>query len=108
VGGLALPNLQALGLGNLTAIAGVREAAAPRAAWGVMREASAGKDTITGHWEMAGSSPRGDGDVSQRLPARDHGAAADAPRAAACSATSPRPAPRSSTSSARSTSPPAI
>jgi phosphopentomutase len=54
VGGLALPNLQALGLGNLTAIAGVREAAAPRAAWGVMREASAGKDTITGHWEMAG------------------------------------------------------
>ena len=54
VGGLTLPNLQALGLGNLTAIAGVREAAAPRAAWGVMREASAGKDTITGHWEMAG------------------------------------------------------
>jgi phosphopentomutase len=54
VGGLSLPNLQALGLGNLTAIAGVREAAAPRAAWGVMREASAGKDTITGHWEMAG------------------------------------------------------
>jgi phosphopentomutase len=53
-GGLALPNLQALGLGNLTAIAGVREAAAPRAAWGVMRETSAGKDTITGHWEMAG------------------------------------------------------
>src|SRR5262245_52885434 len=54
VGGLALPHLQALGLGNLTAIAGVRAAAAPRAAWGVMREASAGKDTITGHWEMAG------------------------------------------------------
>jgi len=53
-GGLSLPNLQAMGLGNLTAIAGVREAAAPRAAWGVMREASAGKDTITGHWEMAG------------------------------------------------------
>jgi phosphopentomutase len=53
-GGLALPNLQELGLGNLTAIAGVREAAAPRAAWGVMREMSAGKDTITGHWEMAG------------------------------------------------------
>jgi phosphopentomutase len=54
VGGMALPNLQAMGLGNLTAIAGVREAAAPRAAWGVMREQSAGKDTITGHWEMAG------------------------------------------------------
>ena len=66
VGGLALPNLQALGLGNLTAIAGVRAAAAPRAAWGVMREASAGKDTITGHWEMAGLvTDAGDGDVSR-------------------------------------------
>jgi phosphopentomutase len=54
VGGLALPNLGALGLGNLTDIAGVPRAAAPQGAWGAMREASAGKDTITGHWEMAG------------------------------------------------------
>ena len=54
VGGLALPNLGALGLGHLTAIAGVPPAAAPEGAWGAMREASAGKDTITGHWEMAG------------------------------------------------------
>jgi phosphopentomutase len=54
VGGLALPNLGALGLGHLTEIAGVPPAAAPQGAWGVMREASAGKDTITGHWEMAG------------------------------------------------------
>src|SRR5215510_7807530 len=54
LGGLALPNLAALGLGHVTAIDGVRAAAAPRAAVGVMREASAGKDTITGHWEMAG------------------------------------------------------
>ena len=54
VGGLALPDWQALGLGNLTAIAGVPPAAAARGAWGAMREASAGKDTITGHWEMAG------------------------------------------------------
>jgi phosphopentomutase len=54
VGGLALPNLGALGLGNLTDIAGVPRAAAPEGAWGTMREASAGKDTITGHWEMAG------------------------------------------------------
>ncbi len=53
-GGLVLPNLQALGLGHLTAIAGVPAVASPRAAWGAMREASAGKDTITGHWEMAG------------------------------------------------------
>jgi phosphopentomutase len=53
-GGLALPNLGALGLGHLTAIAGVPPAAAPRGRFGAMREASAGKDTITGHWEMAG------------------------------------------------------
>jgi phosphopentomutase len=54
VGGLALPNLGALGLGNLTEIAGVPRVGAPAGAWGAMREASAGKDTITGHWEMAG------------------------------------------------------
>jgi phosphopentomutase len=54
VGGLALPNLGALGIGHLTAIAGVPPAEAPRGAYGAMREASAGKDTITGHWEMAG------------------------------------------------------
>jgi phosphopentomutase len=54
VGGLALPNLGALGLGNLTTIAGVPPAATPTGAWGAMRQASAGKDTITGHWEMAG------------------------------------------------------
>jgi phosphopentomutase len=54
VGGLTLPNLGALGLGRLTAIAGVPPAAAPRGAWGTMEEASVGKDTITGHWEMAG------------------------------------------------------
>src|SRR5271154_5908105 len=54
VGGLVLPNLGALGLGNLTEILGVPRVAAPLGAWGAMREASAGKDTITGHWEMAG------------------------------------------------------
>jgi phosphopentomutase len=54
VGGLVLPNLEALGLGHLTAIAGVPPAPAPRGAWGTMQEASVGKDTITGHWEMAG------------------------------------------------------
>jgi phosphopentomutase len=54
MGGLALPNLGALGLGLTTAIAGVPPPAAPRGAWGSMIQASAGKDTITGHWEMAG------------------------------------------------------
>ncbi len=53
-GGLRLPNLEALGLGHLTSIPGLPAAPAPRAAWGTMQEASAGKDTITGHWEMAG------------------------------------------------------
>lgn len=54
VGGLTLPNLEALGLGHVTSIRGVPAVAEPRGAVGVMREASAGKDTITGHWEMAG------------------------------------------------------
>jgi phosphopentomutase len=54
VGGLRLPNLEALGLGHLTSITGVSPTASPCGAWGAMGEASAGKDTITGHWEMAG------------------------------------------------------
>ena len=59
-------------------------------AWGVMREASAGKDTITGHWEMAGLvTDAGDGDVPERLPARDHRAAARPRPGAGCSATRP-------------------
>lgn len=53
-GGLVLPNLAALGLGHVTSIAGVTAVAAPEGAFGSMVEASAGKDTITGHWEMAG------------------------------------------------------
>ena len=54
VGGLSLPNLGALGVGHLTDVAGVPAVAGPRGAFGTMQEASAGKDTITGHWEMAG------------------------------------------------------
>lgn len=53
-GGLSLPNLQRLGLGNLAAIAGVPPLAAPCGAFGRMRERAAGKDSISGHWEMAG------------------------------------------------------
>lgn len=52
--GLHLPNLGALGLGNVTAIEGVAPVNGARGAWGAMREVSNGKDTITGHWEMAG------------------------------------------------------
>ena len=54
MGGLALPHLAALGLGHTTTIAGVPPVASPLGAWGMMTQASAGKDTITGHWEMAG------------------------------------------------------
>lgn len=54
VGGLRMPNLGRMGLGNLTDIAGVPPVAAPDAHFGRMAEASPGKDTTTGHWEMAG------------------------------------------------------
>ena len=54
VGGLKLPNLQLLGLGNISMIKGVPSVARPAAAWGKMAERSPGKDTTTGHWELAG------------------------------------------------------
>ncbi|HEX9892018.1 MAG TPA: phosphopentomutase [Actinomycetota bacterium] len=54
VGGLRAPNLAALGLGALTDIEGVPAEPASGTAHGKMRERSAGKDTTTGHWEMAG------------------------------------------------------
>lgn len=54
LGGLHLPNFERLGLGRLTAIPGVEPAAAPAARVARLRERSRGKDTITGHWEMAG------------------------------------------------------
>ena len=54
MGGLSLPNLQALGLGNLGGIEGVPPVDDPEGSWGVMRPASAGKDSTTGHWEIAG------------------------------------------------------
>jgi phosphopentomutase len=54
VGGLDLPVLQGMGLGNIVPLAGVPPAPTPRAAWGLMRPASAGKDSTTGHWEICG------------------------------------------------------
>ncbi|HEX9483492.1 MAG TPA: phosphopentomutase [Gemmatimonadaceae bacterium] len=53
-GGLALPNLAALGLGNIAPLDGVPDTEAPEGAWGKMQPASAGKDSTTGHWELAG------------------------------------------------------
>ena len=61
VGTLPLPTFERLGLGNLLSlvpdsgpIRGVAPVQHPLADWGVMRERSQGKDTITGHWEIAG------------------------------------------------------
>jgi phosphopentomutase len=49
---LALPTLRSLGLPRVAAIGGA--APAPLGAFGRMAEASAGKDSVTGHWEMTG------------------------------------------------------
>ena len=54
VGGLDLPALEALGLGRITELRGIAPVADPRGAWGLMQPASAGKDSTTGHWEIAG------------------------------------------------------
>ena len=51
---LHLPNLARLGLGNLKALAHVGPVDRPTAAFGKCALASPGKDTTTGHWEMAG------------------------------------------------------
>lgn len=54
VGGLDLPNLARAGLGNIAPLAGMAGTDDARAAWGMMVPASAGKDSTTGHWEIAG------------------------------------------------------
>jgi phosphopentomutase len=54
LGGLRLPNFEQLGLGRITSIRGLSAVGAPLAAVGRLAEQSKGKDTITGHWEMAG------------------------------------------------------
>jgi phosphopentomutase len=54
VGGINLPNLERLGLGEIAAVKGLQPTSTPAAAWGKMAERSPGKDTTTGHWELAG------------------------------------------------------
>ena len=54
VPGFSLPNLERAGLGHVIPIAGVPPNALPRAAWGTLTPSSAGKDSTTGHWEIAG------------------------------------------------------
>lgn len=53
-GGLHLPHLQELGLGNIHPIQGVAPVQSPKGSYGKMTERSPGKDTTTGHWEIAG------------------------------------------------------
>ena len=53
-GGLALPRLERFGLGNIRPLEGMRRRGDAAGAWGTMRPASAGKDSIAGHWEIAG------------------------------------------------------
>ncbi len=53
VGGLDLPHLGSLGLGNITSVPGLK-ATVPAGAYGKMAEVSAGKDTTVGHWELMG------------------------------------------------------
>lgn len=54
VNGFALPNLEKLGLGNIEGTVGFKAAEEPMGCFGKMAERSAGKDTTTGHWELAG------------------------------------------------------
>ena len=54
VGGLNLPNMEAMGLSNIVITEGVKPQLKPTAAYGKMAEVSAGKDTTAGHWELAG------------------------------------------------------
>jgi phosphopentomutase len=54
VGGLQVPELARAGLGRIAPLAGVASVDAPLGAWGLMEPRSAGKDSTTGHWEIAG------------------------------------------------------
>ncbi|MEP6857116.1 MAG: phosphopentomutase [Gemmatimonadales bacterium] len=53
-GGLKLPRLERFGLGNIRPLEGVERRGDAAGAWGMMRPASAGKDSTAGHWEIAG------------------------------------------------------
>lgn len=54
LGGLHLPNMEALGLGNIDGMEGIRKTQHPIGCYGRFAEQSKGKDTTTGHWEMVG------------------------------------------------------
>ncbi len=54
VGGLHLPHLEKMGLGNIAELNGISRIEKPTASFGKSAELAKGKDTTTGHWEMAG------------------------------------------------------
>ncbi len=54
LGGLELPNMGGIGLGNITPIEGVPPCEMTRGAYGKCQEISKGKDSVTGHWELMG------------------------------------------------------
>ncbi len=54
LGGLNLPNLEKMGLGNIIPILGVKPQLSPIANFGKMAEVSAGKGSTSGHWELMG------------------------------------------------------
>ncbi len=53
-GGLNVPNMQKMGLGNIEECDGIKKCDNPIAQHAIMKEKSKGKDTTTGHWEIAG------------------------------------------------------
>ena len=54
IGGLHLPNMERIGLGHITPIQGVEPITPTSGAYGKMQPVSAGKDSVTGHWELMG------------------------------------------------------
>lgn len=54
VEGFSLPNLETMGIGNIDGITELKSSSNPTGAFGKCAEISKGKDTITGHWEIAG------------------------------------------------------
>ena len=67
VGGMDLPNLERAGLGNIAPLQGVSPTDKATGAWGLLVPASAGKDSTTGHWEIAGVH------LAQPFPTYPHG-----------------------------------
>lgn len=54
VGGLKLPNMEKIGLGHIDGIKNILKCESPIGSYGKCAELSKGKDTVTGHWEIAG------------------------------------------------------